>query len=187
MNAYICLIIAFWLNYLSSIKCKKLAEKHLDNPYVPVYDIIHKNTNKISTDVPEYLLALSFIFALINYLFFVTENYNEKLNNNISYLIYSLILRAVTTCTTIIPTCMPIPIGEKSAYKKIFVSTHDLMYSGHTIIFIFFGKMLEYNSSTNILGKVVQYIFPISLILSRHHYTTDVIVSFLVYNFFNKF
>ena len=67
--------------------------------------------------------------------------------------------------------------------------THDLMYSGHTIVFIFLGKMIEDDYYSNIFlyisGNIIQYIFPISLILSRQHYTIDVVVAMITYNFFN--
>ena len=83
---------------------------------------------------------------------------------------------------------MPKPRNNTNYYSQIFTSTHDLMYSGHTILFIFLGKIVEEDYYSNIFlylsGKVIQFIFPISLILSRQHYTNDIVVSIIVYNFF---
>jgi len=32
---------------------------------------------------------------------------------------------------------------NKNSFEKIFTSTHDLMFSGHTIVFIFLGRLIE--------------------------------------------
>ena len=84
---------------------------------------------------------------------------------------------------------MPLIIStENNNYYRKIMSTHDLMFSGHTIAFIFMGKILE---ESNIFlyfsGKIIQYVFPITLILARQHYTNDIIVSILVYNYFSLY
>jgi len=65
------------------------------------------------------------------------------------------------------------PKENKSIYESFFLSTHDLMFSGHSLFFIGIGNML------NIF--LINYIGPFLLIISRQHYTIDVIVSGLVY------
>jgi len=67
-----------------------------------------------------------------------------------------------------------------SFYSKLFLSTHDLMFSGHTCFFIFFGKIIN-----GYIGCFIQYFLPIVLIMSRQHYSIDIMVSFFVYNYFN--
>ena len=74
------------------------------------------------------------------------------------------------------PTCVPQPKEEeKNIYKKFFLSTHDLMFSGHALFFISFGKMQQ--------NIIFEYFCPIILIISRQHYTVDIFVSFLTYNY----
>ena len=73
---------------------------------------------------------------------------------------------------------MPKQNIKMTYYAKIFLSTHDLMYSGHTCIFSFLGKIIG-----GYIGILVQFIFPILLVMSRQHYTIDILVSVLMYNF----
>ena len=73
------------------------------------------------------------------------------------------------------PTCMPKPNKTENIYTKWFISTHDLMFSGHSIIFISIGNMLN-NNFIKIVG-------PFLLVVARYHYTIDVCVSGLVYFF----
>jgi len=201
MNSNIILIMfCCSLNYLSSTNCKQNAELYLENPYTPVYDIIHNNTPRINLNIPDYLLLLSKISIVIKYLSIILlledDVYGKfiiKFNREIICLIYSFLLRGITTRLTIIPTCMPKPnIEKKTIYDNISIIigyTHDLMYSGHTIMFIFLGKMIEENYNSNIFlylsGNMIQFIFPLSIILARQHYTIDVVVAMIVYNFFN--
>lgn len=201
----IALIFSFYLNYLASKNCKKNAELYLENPYNPVYDIIQYHAPIINLHTPDYLILLTAITAYIRYLFLLLLTSNDiytifiiKFNKHIINLVYSFLLRGITTRLTIIPTCMPKPTVPKKNLSNYYyynnVSlmigyTHDLMYSGHTIVFIFLGKMIEDDYYSNIFlyisGNIIQYIFPISLILSRQHYTIDVFIAMITYNFFN--
>ena len=61
----------------------------------------------------------------------------------------------------------------KYRYEEMFLSTHDLMFSGHSLFFIGIGNMLN-NNFIKISG-------PLLLVVSRQHYTIDVCVSGLVY------
>ena len=190
MLYYLCkLLICVGLNIISAVRCKHNAELYLEHPYKPVYDILHANTTKLTLHIPDYLLGLSCLCNVIKYVINSNVFFNVTFHKNINVLIYSLFFRSITTPLTIMPTCMP--IKKKSSvglYSKLFVSTHDLIYSGHTIVFIFFGKLLEEEYSQNIIfftmGNIIQYIFPVTLILARQHYTIDVVVSFLVYHLF---
>jgi len=177
-------LLCIYLNFKSAKRCKQNAELYLVNPYLPVYDILHKFMPRIPLHVPDYLILLSTIFAFIKEGSIITT----RINTHIPCLIFSLLLRSIVTRLTIIPTCMPKPRNNTNYYSQIFTSTHDLMYSGHTILFIFLGKIVEEDYYSNIFlylsGKVIQFIFPISLILSRQHYTNDIVVSIIVYNFF---
>ena len=70
---------------------------------------------------------------------------------------------------------MPKPIPNSSIYTKIFVSTHDLMFSGHSLFFIPIGNMLN--------NFFIQIAGPFLLIISRQHYTIDVCVSGLIFSY----
>ena len=64
-------------------------------------------------------------------------------------------------------------------YSYFFNQEFDLMFSGHTCVFIFIGKVLD-----NELGLYVQLMLPITLIMARQHYSIDVLCSMFVYNYF---
>ena len=126
---------------------------------------------------------------IFKYIFYNDLFSNDTCHKNIDILIYSLFFRSITTQLTIIPTCMTKPTkAPTNVYTEAFVSTHDLIYSGHTLVFLFFGKLIEVEYTKNILlftiGKVIQYIFPVTLIVARQHYTIDVVVAIIMYNYF---
>ena len=176
------LLYCILLNYYASINCKRIAERYLEHPYIPVYDIIHKYAPHINIHIPDKLIITTGIFTSIKYLYFSGSN----LGANITCVFYSFLLRFITTQVTIMPTCMPRPLHTGNLYSKLFSSTHDLLYSGHTIVFIFLGKILydDNNIYLKIISYIVQIAFPISLVFARQHYTIDVIISMIVYNYF---
>ncbi len=175
------IIVAFF-NHQSAKKCQALAVKYLEKPYTPLYDVVHHNTHAINFHFPDYLLAVSFVAAVVKNLilpvdYSVIDKYSECL-------LHSFFLRAVMLQLTILPACrekQPHP-KERSQVWFLLDSTHDLMYSGHTTWFIFFGHLIiDEHIGLHVLGLIMQYVFPIFLILARQHYTIDVIVSMLVF------
>jgi len=167
INYLIYLILGFFLNSISSFYIKKKAESLLLNPYTPLPDLIHNYFPKINTLIPDYFLFFCIVVSIFNY---------SKLKNfekNIMCIGICLIIRSFSVFLTIMPTCMSKPKENKSIYESFFLSTHDLMFSGHSLFFIGIGNML------NIF--LINYIGPFLLIISRQHYTIDVIVSGLVY------
>jgi hypothetical protein len=161
------LLIGFCLNAISSVYVRKRAESLLINPYSPLPDLIHNNFPKINTLTPDYFLLLCTSVAVFNYSSLV------NVERNILCVGICSIIRSFSVFLTILPTCMPKPKPNPSIYKRFFMSTHDLMFSGHTLFFIAIGNILN-NFSIQIVG-------PFLLIISRQHYTIDVFVSGLVY------
>lgn len=161
------LFIGFCLNAISSVYVRKRAESLLINPYSPLPDLIHNNFPKINTLIPDYFLFLCSSVAILNYSSLV------NVKQNILCVGICLIIRSCSVFLTIMPTCMSKPKQISSIYSRLFVSTHDLMFSGHSLFFIAIGNML------NIF--LIQIIGPILLIVSRQHYSIDVCVSGLIY------
>ena len=156
------------LNIISSVKVKKRAELLLVQPYTPLPDLIHDIFPKIPTISPDYLLNYFLIKSILYY------NYLTDIEKNILCVGICLMIRSCSVFLTILPTCMPRPITPPSTiYSKLFLSTHDLMFSGHAIIFIGIGQI--WNNIT------IQVVGPLLLVLARQHYTIDVCVSGLVY------
>jgi hypothetical protein len=163
-------IIGFFLNKIASLKIRKKAELLLSNPYEPLPDIIHMSFPRINVLTPDI-----FLFFCIGISIF----YNETLVNIEKNLLCTgicTIIRPFSIFITILPTCMPKPNFKKSnSYTTLFLSTHDLMFSGHSLFFIAIGNMLK--------NSFIKFFGPFLLIIARQHYTIDVCVSGLVYFF----
>ena len=163
------LVVGFILNAISSVYVQKRAESLLINPYHPLPDLIHSNFPKINTLIPDYFLLLCISVSAFHYSSLV------NVERNILCLGICSIIRSFSVFLTILPTCMPKPNPNLSTniYKRFFLSTHDLMFSGHTLFFIAIGNIVN--------NFYIQIVGPFLLIISRQHYTIDVIVSGLVY------
>jgi len=164
------LVIGFCLNIIAAMRIRKKAELLLKNPYTPLPDIIHNNFPKIPLFIPDYFLFICFSIALFNY------NSLVNIEKNLLCLGLCTIIRSFSVFLTIMPTCMPEPNHTvEYIYTKLFLSTHDLMFSGHTLFFISIGNMLN--------SHFIKVFGPFLLIIARQHYTIDVCVSVLVYFF----
>ena len=161
------------------IYTKDRAEKYLDNAYSPLPDIIQEKFPDLDIKVPDKLLFTTILSTIV----FVLWNDNFIIvNEQLFVLLTALSIRSFFCCLTILPaSCIPIHKCT-SLYDKLCLSTHDLMFSGHTCFFIFMGKII--NGYT---GYIVGYIFPITLIMSKIHYSIDVFVSMFVYNYIDLY
>jgi len=150
---------------------KEKAELRLKNPYEPLPDIIHDNIPVINFYMPDKFILLLIILVIIN-----IYSLNDLYKNFICMLI-CLIIRAFVIRFTILPSCIPLNIINKkqSFYDKMFLSSHDLMFSGHTIYYFFFGNILNLN--------IIKVIGSFLSIASRQHYTIDVFVAGIIYNY----
>ena len=164
------LVVGLLLNILASIHVRKKAELLLENPYLALPDIIHNNFPSIPLFIPDYFLLSCCCIAFFYYKYLI---FIEK---NILCLGLCTIIRSFSVPLTIMPTCVPKVSDEReNIYTKFFLSTHDLMFSGHTLFFIFFGNILNIN--------FIKFFGPFLLVIARYHYTIDVCVSGLVYYF----
>ena len=160
------------INQLSSLIAHKRSTL-IREPFTPLPDIHHDIFPVIDKNTPDYFLCI----LLLNHIY----SYDSMIEYDYNPLIYSLLLRPFFVISTTLPSCSKdIHRNEESYYNRIFVTSHDLMYSGHTLFFLFFGN--SYRGNTRV---IIQYILPLTLISSRQHYTIDVLVSIFIYNYFN--
>ena len=167
------------LNRLAALFAEYRAKKNIYLPYKELPDIIQENLPVLQTHIPDYLLLLSIIYYILcNYFLSINNNYYINLNS----LLCSLSIRPIFICVTTLPSCVKIKDIKKTWYTNMFTRTHDLMFSGHTCIFIFFGKIIG-----GFIGYFIEFILPISLIMARQHYTIDVLTAMFIYNFFYQY
>lgn len=177
MNLYIFIIEiliiigAFLLNVDSSKYVKQKAERQLKNPYESLPDIIHDNFPPIYFYTPDRFLMILSTISII-YVNSLLEIYKNLLCLGICLFIRSFFIRI-----TIFPSCIPRNRINKKLplYDQCFLSSHDFMFSGHTIFYFFFGNILNYN--------IIKIIGPILSVTSRQHYSIDVIIAGIIYSY----
>ena len=126
-------------NYKIAIYAKKRAEKKLIHPYTPLPDVIHEMTPTINMYIPDICICIIFCYILY---FHFNMMYIPKYVIQLNVLGYSLSIRPLFIYVTTMPTCIARTRQITTSYHQHFLSTHDLMFSGHTILFCFFGKFI---------------------------------------------
>ncbi len=167
-------------------RAKYIAENNMYNPYEGLPDIIQDNISETYVHLPDYLLLITIFITIIKIIIYKINLYSLYLN--LYSLNLSLLLRSITISITILPSSISNNFySNNNIYEILFNNSHDLMYSGHTIVFIFLSKLILNNHNNKYLyylGKVIQYLFPITLITSKQHYSIDVLIAMIVYRFF---
>jgi len=183
-------IIPYIIHFISSIilynKTKDISEK---NP--PLYDIIISNTPDLSNYdiIPNILLCFIFSFLLIP--LFFNENF-KILYSFFKYFSLIILIRTITTQVTILPPTILEPQRECKYEKNFFdiicicLDGHNLdkIFSGHTaaslllVLLYFKYNILEKNSLYLLLG--LQILLSLTLILTRGHYTIDVLLAYII-------
>lgn len=166
------LLFGMIMNGISAHYIRKKAELQLPSPYRPLPDMMHTIFPTIPVVVPDYFLLYCICMTLYYYQTLV------DVEKNIRCLEICVLIRSWSVWLTIMPTCMPKPKQVTNIYSRLFLSTHDLMFSGHSLFFIAMGHMLQ--------SDYIQYIGPFLLVIARQHYTIDVFVSGLMYFFIYK-
>ncbi len=174
MITYLCwTAVVIALNFTAALVARSRATTHISEPYKALPDLAHDYLPTMSLHSPDYLLCTCLCITLAT-----CEVHEEQVKD----LLYALSLRPLYVTVTTLPTCMAKPEKSRSMYSQLFVSTHDLIYSGHTCVFHFCGTVIGGS-----VGCVAQYLLPLSLVCARQHYTIDVLVAILMCEYINTF
>ncbi len=160
---------------------ENLKKTYNDNPQV--YDIIHNNTPDYShyDYVINYIIVVSLIPMIINYK-------EDMAYDTIAVLLIVYILRCITINLTILPKhdkCTP----SNNSNNDILNGCYDKIFSGH-FAFTFVLSLMYYKYDV-ISNEVILILWNLLnaflIIVTRSHYTIDVVISLMVclfvYNF----
>ena len=165
--------VIVYLNHLASNFAANRAKRIPDQP---LPDILHDVCPAWDNHIPDYLLFVCIVYAMLGGSYPSTVDWYNLLT--------CLTWRPVFICLTTFPTCYASGVehDEGSLYGRLFLRKHDLMFSGHTCWFVFIGRLIG-----GVTGGMVQFLFPFSLVCARYHYTLDIIVAMMVYEFVSNF
>lgn len=157
------------------VTCEDLNEK-------PLFDIIHRLFPSM-TDY--YWLGDVLITLLVFFAAYVI--YRKKLD--VSVIILMVLMLFLIKCITTMVTILPDPSGYcvekhggKKTLKAIYGTCNDLMFSGHTGLAFLILFILQKNVSKTAFALLAMYVSILCFItvVTKNHYTIDVIVSFFV-------
>jgi hypothetical protein len=172
-------LIPFVIHIIST---KLLSDKiTLMKDHKPLYDIIMSNTPDLSRYpfIPNVFLIIISIFLIIP-LFIKPEP--KFFISLIKYYSIIILIRTITTQSTILPASGK--CKSYGLYKYINGHCIDKVFSGHTAIsLILILQYYRYNIvNINIiyLLLIIQSLLSLSLILTRGHYTIDIIIAYVI-------
>jgi hypothetical protein len=187
MLAYLAIIVIMILNYTSYKNGDwfyKLREKLDKKP--KVFDLAYAYLPKLRMD-DKYLNILNWFFALLPFMpFFFSKVASdfELFTEMIEYFIPVYLIRALTTNLTILPPDQKCTIKQFSFNELIQGHCYDKLFSGHLALamiamYIFWKHQVI---SSNYLAINV-FLTVIYMLISRGHYSNDLIFSFFVVYF----
>lgn len=168
---FVFLMKAYSQSYLRKcVDCEKLNER-------PLYDLFHKSCADMRRFYWVGDVIITFIIAFAIYI--SACNGLDAMKVVLMLLVLQLI-KIISTMVTILPD----PSGNCSNkfLKEIFGNCNDLMFSGHTglaflILFIIKDYLSDAAFYVLVFNIIVLCVFTV---ITRNHYTVDVIMSFFV-------
>ena len=169
---------------LHIISTNLLTDKFNDvKSYKPLYDAIMSNTPDLSDyeNVSNYLFFFIAIFLIIP--LYIKPN-NKIFISLFKYFSVLVLLRSITSYVTILPSQTSKCKNNLGLLRYINGHCIDKIFSGHTatslIIILMYHKynIISKNMVYFLLG--VQFLLAISLIVTRGHYTIDVVIAYLI-------
>lgn len=180
---YLLFIIALLIHIYTTYLTHKRIKINKYYARKPLYDIIHNNTNEYSNYSNLVDIAtLIFIFPIFKSL--KNDNF-EPISYFISIFSILMILRSFALLATDIPSCdKNCNPHNLTLYNIFFGHCHDKLFSGHnaitilSIITAYKFKLITIQQLTLLI--ILQLIYAYSIIITRSHYTVDVLLSYYI-------
>ena len=148
------------INIAASWYAMRSALRDLQAPYGALPDILHGVLPEVSIYAPDAAVFLAMMSAV--------ADADQAIVNRV---LLSFMVRPLFVCSTRLPSPMK---------KGTYFHTHDLVFSGHTIIFLAAAHVL-YGTRSIAPAAVVGIVGPLLSIASKQHYTLDVLVAVAVW------
>jgi len=153
-------VLVLAANYMVGNHAMRVAHRTLRNPNQGLPDVLHAILPHIHIQIPDVavvcILLASFKFV------------DQAIVNRV---LVCFLVRPVFVCATTLPS--PIP-------AEAYFHTHDLMFSGHTILFLAAAQLLHTHHHA-FPGMCVGIGGPLLLVAARQHYTIDILVATAVF------
>lgn len=184
IKSIIIIIIIFYINYRVHVNGKKYYyDKYiLNNIKIPkIYDIGHKFLPDLSSYANKIELILGIMLLLP--IIFILLNKNKQLSTEfLSFWLVLLSLRALCVFITILPKNENCNDSYFNITNLINGHCYDKIFSGHTATaFLIVLLLYKYGFVKNIFLITMYLLFTsILLLISRGHYTIDIIMAFII-------
>lgn len=165
------LLIFLIYSHFINIYLHNIGKNHYNDDF-RVYDICHKH-------LPNYELYESIGNYYIGCVSLLLLFKPSILFDFIAFMIPIYFIRSIFMLITVLPKSGKCEYNPKTAF--IQGGCYDKIFSGHTAILFILTLLLNKNKIINFTMLVLLNVINVSIILlTRTHYTIDVIVSFLV-------
>jgi hypothetical protein len=165
----------------SQIYCSK------KNTPIPLFDHLHFNT--------KYIKFYNISDYFINFYILTLFYFNDHISKFINLLAIVYLFRTLFFTITILPKCGLMPDKTDKSVRSIlykyitFKDKHtgynnDLLFSGHTaFMFLYYLYLVKFNFITynkSIVLFMINLILSILNILSRCHYSIDIVLGYIM-------
>lgn len=175
----------YFIPYIGHIFSTKILASHFGKvkSQQPLYDVIVSNTSDYSKyrNVPNILISFIFLFAILPLVITPNKAFFTSLFKYASILLF---IRSITTLVTILPAQSKNCENRKSWMTYLNGHCIDKIFSGHTSLSLL--VVLLYYKYSILPRRWIHLLFCIQimaaycLILTRSHYTVDVIVAYMI-------
>ena len=148
------------LNIAASEYAMRSALRDLHAPYRALPDVLHGVLPEVSIYAPDAAVFLAIVSAV--------AAADQAVVNRV---LLCFMVRPLFVCSTRLPS----PMQQGSYFH-----THDLVFSGHTIMFLAASHAL-YATHSTVPAAIVGIVGPLLSIASKQHYTLDVLVAVAVW------
>lgn len=183
-NTFFMFIVSLIIHVLTTYITHRRIKQNKQHFRKPLYDVIHNNTNNYSNYAP--IVDLSTLIFMLPFI----KSYGEKRCIEVSSFfigIFSIlmILRSFALLMTDMPSCDEnCNPHNLNMYNVFFGHCHDKIFSGHStfsLLAVLVAYKYNYLSKGQFMIMIaLQMIYALSVIITRGHYTVDVLLSYYI-------